>query len=67
MKKLIALLLVLVMLFAITGCAKKGDCEMCKEKDVELKTVEVDGKEADVCEDCAKIVEGLNELADALK
>lgn len=66
MKKVLAILLALVMLFALAGCGKTGDCESCGKKDVSLEKVELEGETGYLCEDCAALVEGLGELADSL-
>ncbi len=64
MKKLLVALLVVVALFALVGCGKTGDCEMCGKKDVSLEEVEENGASAYVCEDCAKLFEVAEDLVD---
>ncbi len=56
-KRLVILGLVLVMAcLMLAGCSSKGECESCK-KEAELETVELNGEEAELCEDCAKLVD----------
>ncbi len=64
MKKLLVALLVVVALFALVGCGKTGDCELCGKKDVSLEEVEVLGESAYVCEDCAAGFEALEDALD---
>jgi hypothetical protein len=64
MKKLIAVLLVVVALFALSGCSKKGTCESCGKEDVSLEKVELMGETGYLCEDCAEVVEALGDLGD---
>ena len=66
MKKWIAILLIVVSLFALAGCGKTGDCESCGKKDVSLEEVEYEGESAYLCEECAGLIEGLADLAGSL-
>ena len=63
MKKIFAVLLVLVALFALSGCGEKGTCEMCSTQDVSLEEVELGGETVKLCEDCADIMDELGNLA----
>lgn len=49
MKKILALLLTVCVLFAFAGCSLK--CEFCS-KVKKTSTVTVQGDEANICEDC---------------
>lgn len=42
---------------------KKGKCEIC-QKEAVLKTVNVEGVDADLCSDCAKYIKQAQELAE---
>lgn len=69
MKKLFTIAaLVLVMSALMAGCSSKFTCDSCN-KEVEGKkyTVEENGEEAELCEDCNKIYEAAKELAESLK
>ena len=66
MKKLIALLLVLVMLFTLAGCGEVDYCEYCGEKDDELQTEWLDGEKMKLCDECAELVDNLTELENLL-
>jgi len=68
MKK-IALILAIATLSTtlLAGCGK-FTCESCElEKDGKKYKVEVEGKKMKVCEDCNKLIEGLQALADAFE
>ncbi len=59
MKKLLAIVLVALMsLTLLAGCAKEVECELCGETK-KGKTVEMEGEKVDVCLDCEEKLEAL--------
>ena len=68
MKKTIALILAVVTLLAVcvfmVSCGKTGECDMCQQT-AKLTEITYDGETGWYCSDCAELVEGLIELADA--
>lgn len=63
MKKFVAILAAALMTSALfISCAKKGTCAECGTENVTLKTVEVMGQKADVCENCAEGIEAAKTL-----
>ena len=67
MKKVIVAALMVLALFALSGCAKTGTCSACGKEDVKVKKVKVDGNEGEVCEDCEKLVKAVQEMSKALE
>ena len=59
----ICLIAVFCAMFAACGSAKHGKCELCG-KEADLKKVTISGESGWVCDDCAKTVEALGDLAD---
>ena len=55
MKRIVALLLVVLVVFSLTGCGKKGVCDVCGQTKA-VKTITVMGEKGQVCKDCEKLV-----------
>ena len=55
MKKIIAILLVVLLAFAFVSCGK-GECELCG-KTASLKKFTYDGESAKFCKDCYALAE----------
>lgn len=66
MKRVIALLLVLSVIFALAACSAPTTCDICGETK-SCKTIEVLGQKMNICGDCEKEMNDLaNSLADGL-
>ena len=57
MKRIVALLLAVLMVFTLAACAGKTTCDICGEKK-KCDTIEVLGQKVKICKDCQ------NEIAD---
>ena len=67
MKKVIALLLLVVMIFSLAACKSKFTCDACqKEVESSKNNVEVFGVEMVVCDDCYKEYEDNKDVLDGL-
>ncbi|MBP3314011.1 MAG: hypothetical protein J6K84_05100 [Oscillospiraceae bacterium] len=59
MKKIIALVLVIVTVFALTACTI-GECDICGETGI-CKTKKVFGEKVQICNDCAEDLESVGD------
>lgn len=60
MKKVLAILLVVGMMLALTACGKPFTCDFCgQEKSGKKHTADVYGDEMTICNDCYKDMEAL--------
>lgn len=68
MKKIIAVLLLVVMIFSLAACKSKFTCDACqKEVESSKNEVSIFGVDMVVCDDCYKEYdEGMDELSDSL-
>ncbi len=68
MKKIFALMLVLVLMLSLAACGEKFECDECGEEKTGKKYEdEIFGEEFVLCEEChEELQEGLEELEDAL-
>ena len=63
MKKIIAILLVVLLAFAFVSCGK-GECELCG-KTASLKKLTYEGESSKLCEDCYSLAKMGASMADA--
>lgn len=63
MKKIIAILLVVLLAFAFVSCGK-GECEVCG-KTASLKKFTYQGQSSELCKDCYALAEMGASMADA--
>lgn len=54
-KRVLCILLVVLMLFSLAGCAHKGKCDSCGQTETLKKFVEDDGDEMWYCSDCYRM------------
>lgn len=62
MKKIIAILLVVLLAFAFVSC--KGECELCGQT-ASLKKLTYEGESGKLCEDCYSLAKMGASMADA--
>ena len=61
MKKIIAILLVVLLAFAFVSCGK-GECELCG-KTASLKKLTYEGESSKFCKDCYDFAKSMTEFA----
>ena len=63
MKKIIAILLVVLLAFAFVSC--KGECELCGQT-ASLKKLTYEGESGKYCKDCYDFAKSMTDFANAL-
>ena len=54
-KRILCILLTVLLLFTLTGCAHTGKCDSCGQTETLKKFVEDDGDVMWYCEDCYRL------------